>query len=83
MKYVETNKTIEKELEETVKGKELSNEQWQELVCDLLKIIPENKFTRANYLINKDEMQEKLTAEEISEIIEGVISDAEKELYYD
>lgn len=83
MKYVETNKTIEKELEETVKGKELSNEQWQELVCDLLKIIPENKFTRANYLINKDEMQEKLTAEEISETIEGVISDAEKELYYD
>lgn len=83
MKYVENNKTIEKELEEKVKCKELSNEQWQEMVCDLLKIIPENKFTRVNYLINKDELQEKLTFEEISEIIDGVISDAEKGLYCD
>ena len=83
MKYVENNKTIEKELEGKVKCKELSNEQWQELVCDLLKIIPENKFTRANYLINKGEMQEKLTFKEINKIIDKVISDAEKGLYCD
>lgn len=29
MKYIENNKTIEKELEEKIKSKELSNEQWQ------------------------------------------------------
>ena len=83
MKYVEINKNIKKELEERVKDKELSNEQWQELVCDLLRIIPENKFKRVNYLINKDELQENLTFEEISEMLDGVISDAEKGLYCD
>lgn len=88
MKYIENNKTIEKELEEKIKSKELSNEQWQEIVCDLLNCIPENKLARVNYLINKDEVQENLTFEEINKIIDEVIANAEEgeycdETYYD
>ena len=33
------------ELEKIIRNKELSNEQWKELVCDLIQIIPENKYT--------------------------------------
>lgn len=83
MKYIENNKTIEKELEEKIKSKELSNEQWQEIVCDLLNCIPENKLARVNYLINKDEVQENLTFEEINKIIDEVIANAEEGEYCD
>lgn len=88
MKYIENNKTIKNKLEEKIKNKELSNEQWQEIVCDLLSCIPENKLTRVNYLINKDEVQEDLTFEQINKIIDEVIANAEggeycDETYYD
>ena len=71
------------ELEKIIRNKELSNEQWKELVCDLIQIIPENKYTRVNYLINKDELKENLTYEEIENILETIIIDAEDGKYCD
>ena len=72
---------MEKELLEIVKSKELTNEEWQEVVCNLLEIIPENKYNRVNYLLNKNELTEDLTYEEIKEILEQIIIDAEDEKY--
>lgn len=47
---------MDKEIEEIINHKNLTNEQWQKLICDMIKLIPENKYNRLKYLINKDNL---------------------------
>lgn len=72
---------MEKEFEQMIKNKKLENEEWQKLVCELIKIIPENKYNRLNYIINKNNLEENLTFNEIIEILDKIVEDAEKGLY--
>lgn len=73
---------MEKELEKMIRNKELKNEEWQELVCDLIKIIPENKYNRFNYLLNRDTLTEDLDFDEITGMLDKLIKDAENAKYY-
>ena len=57
---------------EITENKNLTNEQWQKLAIDLIKLAPENKYNRIYYLLNKDKLTENLTLEDIIKIIEKV-----------
>lgn len=57
---------------EIIENKNLTNEQWQKLAIDLIKLAPENKYNRIYYLLNKDKLTENLTLEDIIKIIEKV-----------
>ena len=73
---------IEK-LIEIIENKNLTNEQWQKLATDLIKLAPENKYNRIYYLLNKDKLTENLTLEDIIKIIENVEDDANRGMYCD
>lgn len=68
---------------EIIENKNLTNEQWQKLAIDLIKLAPENKYNRIYYLLNKDKLTENLTLEDIIKIIEKVENDAQKGIYCD
>lgn len=74
---------MKEEFKETIKNKNFTNEQWQNLVNELIKIIPDNKYNRVNYLINKENLVEDLNFSEIRDIIEQVVEDAKAEKYCD
>ena len=74
---------MEKEFQKIIKEKELTNEQLKEMVCDLIKLVPESKYSRINYIINKDTLVEDLSFDEIIKIIDELIEDAENERYCD
>lgn len=57
---------------EITENKNLTNEQWQKLAIDSIKLAPENKYNRIYYLLNKDKLTENLTLEDIIKIIEKV-----------
>ena len=65
-------KNMIQKLIEIIENKNLTNEQWQKLAIDLIKLAPENKYNRIYYLLNKDKLTENLTLEDIIKIIEKV-----------
>lgn len=72
---------MEKELEKIIENKNMTSEKWKELVCDLIKLIPESKYNRVNYIINKDNLIEKMTLDEIIEAITKIEQDARNNKY--
>ena len=74
---------MDKEIEEIINHKNLTNEQWQKLICDMIKLIPENKYNRLKYLINKDNLIENLSLEEIISTINKIEKEAKNDKYYD
>lgn len=71
------------ELINDVKNKKWTEKEWKDLVCNLITIIPENKIGRIDYLINKDELKEDLSKEEIENILNTLEMDAERGIYCD
>lgn len=74
---------MNKEIEEIINHKNLTNEQWQKLICDMIKLIPESKYNRLKYLINKDNLIENLSLEEIISTINKIEKGAKNGKYYD
>lgn len=73
---------MDKEIEEIINNKNLTNEQWQKLICDMIKLIPESKYNRLKYLINKDNLIENLSLEEIIVTINKIEKGAKNGKYY-
>ncbi len=73
---------MNKEIEEIINHKNLTNEQWQKLICDMIKLIPESKNNRLKYLINKDNLIENLSLEEIIATINKIEKEAKNGKYY-
>ena len=74
---------MKNELELLIKNKKLSNEKWQELVCDLIDIVSENKYNRIYYLLEKENLLEDLSFDKIVELLDGIVSDSEDGKYCD
>ena len=74
---------MNKEIEEIINHKNLTNEQWQKLICDMIQLIPESKYNRLKYLINKDNLIENLSLEEIITTINRIEQEAKNSKYYD
>ncbi len=74
---------MEEKLEKNIKNKILENKEWQELVCNIIKFIPETQYKRVNYLLNEDNFTENLDVKEIIGIIETVKINAENGVYCD
>lgn len=74
---------MDEEIEEMINDKNLTNVQWQQLICDIVKLIPESKYNRLKYLINKDNLIEHLSLEEILSTIKKIEQEARNGKYCD
>lgn len=73
---------METNIKEVLESKKFTNKQLKDFICDIVKLVPSEKYARVNYIINKEDLSENLTFEKINEIIECLIEEAENERYY-